>query len=89
MPNSEIAKKLVQHMVEDCTQTENKGNVCSCTINQVSGLMALETIPETKELYLKEIYPITYEILANIGFLCNRRKIGSTMLVKTSIEPGH
>ena len=63
--------------VEDCTQTENKGNVCSCVANQVSGLMALETIPETRELYRKEIFPMTHELLGNMGFLCNRRKIGS------------
>lgn len=77
MPSPEIAKKLIQHIVEDCTQTENKGNVCSCVANQVSGLMALETIPETRELYHKEIYPMSHELLENIGFLCNRRKIGS------------
>ena len=77
MPSPEIAKKLIQHIVEDCTQTENKGNVCSCVANQVSGLLALETIPETKELYHREIHPMRHELLANIGFLCDRRKIGS------------
>ena len=77
MPSPEIANKLIQHIVEDCTQTENKGNVCSCVANQVSGLLALETIPETKELYHREIYPMRNELLTNIGFLCDRRKIGS------------
>lgn len=80
MPSPELAKKLIQHIVDDCTQTENKGNVCGCVANQVSGLMSLETISETKELYRKEIFPMTPELLANIGFLCNRRKVGSTII---------
>lgn len=76
MSNQEIAKKLIQHMVEDCTQTENKGNVCSCVANQLSGLFALETIPETKELFFREIEPLGF-LRANMGFFCDRRKTGS------------
>ena len=61
-------------MVDDCIQAEHKGNVCDCTANQVSGLMALGRVPETVELYNKEIHPMINKLVENIGILCFRKK---------------